>query len=306
MLLVFRVESNRCNAPTGFLRSHSLVGNLSNASLSNITLTDVDFTGATVNGTCFISTTDKGFTAQQLYTTASYQAKNLSGIVLGNKFALSLKWNSPSFIWNNLSGWNFSGQNPWGTLAQKLWHIALQWGRCLSAAEIRPPACMVLPGRQQLQWGRCLSAAEISSVTREETMPSDCFNGAAAFQQRKWVCCILATLPFCNASMGPLPFSSGNHVKIGAHEWVDVLQWGRCLSAAEIGRAPKVRKLREPASMGPLPFSSGNPIRRRKPGSNTLLQWGRCLSAAEIGRRAANRGPQYHRFNGAAAFQQRK
>ena len=52
--------------------------------------------GATVNGANFCGTTGKGFTAQQLYSTASYKAKNLNGIGLES---------------NNLTGWNFAGQN---------------------------------------------------------------------------------------------------------------------------------------------------------------------------------------------------
>jgi uncharacterized protein YjbI with pentapeptide repeats len=78
--------------------------NLSNADLSGTTLTGADFTNAIVAGTNFGWST--GFTAQQLYSTASYQARNLGGI-----------W----MIANNLSGWNFAGQdlrNAWlsGTL----------------------------------------------------------------------------------------------------------------------------------------------------------------------------------------------
>ena len=42
------------------------------------------------------TTTAKGFTAAQLHSTASYQAKDLNGIVLSS---------------NNLTGWNFADQN---------------------------------------------------------------------------------------------------------------------------------------------------------------------------------------------------
>src|SRR5690606_19051568 len=44
----------------------------------------------------FGSTTDQGFTAAQLYSTASYQAHELYGI---------------DFRDNNLTGWNFANQN---------------------------------------------------------------------------------------------------------------------------------------------------------------------------------------------------
>lgn len=79
---------------------------LTNADLSGANLTDVffydatlinaDFTNAEVRGASFEYTTDFGFTAAQLYSTASYQAGNLTGII---------------FYDNDLAGWNFSGQN---------------------------------------------------------------------------------------------------------------------------------------------------------------------------------------------------
>ena len=53
-------------------------------------------TGANVQGTDFTSTTSKGFTAAQLYSTASYQAHNLTGTSLSA---------------NNLNGWNLAGQD---------------------------------------------------------------------------------------------------------------------------------------------------------------------------------------------------
>jgi hypothetical protein len=49
-----------------------------------------------VRGTDFGDTTARGFTAAQLYSTASYQAHDLTGINL---------------VGNDLSGWNFAGQN---------------------------------------------------------------------------------------------------------------------------------------------------------------------------------------------------
>ena len=70
--------------------------NLSNARFGTATLRNTDFTGALVTGAGFGRTTTSGFTKEQLYATASYQAKDLAGMILGG---------------NSLSGWDFSGQN---------------------------------------------------------------------------------------------------------------------------------------------------------------------------------------------------
>ena len=65
-------------------------------SLDSSTLTNANLTGAVVTGASFGETTSRGFTQAQLASTASYQTKNLQGIGL----------------WcNNLTGWDFSGQN---------------------------------------------------------------------------------------------------------------------------------------------------------------------------------------------------
>ncbi len=75
----------------------SLIGaNLDNASLSSSTLANTVFTNAIVTRAILSSTVANGFTAAQLYSTASYVSGDLSGIKL-NK--------------NNLTGWNFSGKN---------------------------------------------------------------------------------------------------------------------------------------------------------------------------------------------------
>jgi uncharacterized protein YjbI with pentapeptide repeats len=68
--------------------------NLANAALSYSTLTGADLSGAVVIGAWF--NTSLGFTKEQLYSTASYQAKDLSGIGFDN---------------SDLSGWDLSGQN---------------------------------------------------------------------------------------------------------------------------------------------------------------------------------------------------
>ena len=56
-------------------------------------------------GAIFWTTTSRGFTKEQLYSTASYKAKNLRGIELG-EYSLST-----SELVNDLSGWNFSQQD---------------------------------------------------------------------------------------------------------------------------------------------------------------------------------------------------
>ncbi|MEX2141784.1 MAG: pentapeptide repeat-containing protein [Pirellulales bacterium] len=67
---------------------------LTNANLSGTNLTDAELLGTMVTGASFDETTWRGFTKEQLYSTASYQQKNLRGIGLSN---------------NNLTGWDFSG-----------------------------------------------------------------------------------------------------------------------------------------------------------------------------------------------------
>jgi uncharacterized protein YjbI with pentapeptide repeats len=76
--------------------------NLTNANLGESNLTNTDFTGANVRSISLSDTVSHGFTAEQLYSTASYQARDLTGIFLG--------WPLPHLS-NDLSGWNFAGQN---------------------------------------------------------------------------------------------------------------------------------------------------------------------------------------------------
>jgi hypothetical protein len=64
--------------------------------LGGSTLTKANLSGALVTGANFSITTEYGFTKQQLYSTDSYQTKNLAGIDLA---------------YNDLTGWDFSGQN---------------------------------------------------------------------------------------------------------------------------------------------------------------------------------------------------
>jgi uncharacterized protein YjbI with pentapeptide repeats len=75
--------------------------NLSGTSFQDANLTNADLTGAVVTGTSFAGTTSLGFTKEQLYSTASYQAKDLRGISLFN---------------DDLTGWDFSGRDLTGAL----------------------------------------------------------------------------------------------------------------------------------------------------------------------------------------------
>jgi uncharacterized protein YjbI with pentapeptide repeats len=70
--------------------------NLSNVDFTDATLAGADFAAAEVQGANFGGTTYDGFTAAQLYATNSYQAGDLTGILLER---------------NDLSGWYFTGQN---------------------------------------------------------------------------------------------------------------------------------------------------------------------------------------------------
>jgi hypothetical protein len=69
---------------------------LTGADLGESTLTNANLAGATVTGASFFGTTSQGFTREQLYSTESYQQKDLRGIGLTS---------------NDLSGWDFSGQD---------------------------------------------------------------------------------------------------------------------------------------------------------------------------------------------------
>ena len=81
-----------------FSHANLSLANLAHANLSSATLTDADFTGAEVRGANFSKYfySETGITLTQLYSTASYQAHNLTGIGLRS---------------NNLAGGNFAGLN---------------------------------------------------------------------------------------------------------------------------------------------------------------------------------------------------
>ena len=59
-------------------------------------LKNVDFRDATINNAVLGNVTPLGFTEDQLYSTASYKAKDLQGVLLNN---------------NDLTSWGFSEQN---------------------------------------------------------------------------------------------------------------------------------------------------------------------------------------------------
>jgi uncharacterized protein YjbI with pentapeptide repeats len=69
--------------------------NLTAADFYFATLANANFTNAIVTGASFGRTTYRGFTAAQLYSTASYKASELTGLRING----------------NLAGWNFAGQN---------------------------------------------------------------------------------------------------------------------------------------------------------------------------------------------------
>jgi uncharacterized protein YjbI with pentapeptide repeats len=94
--------------------------NLTNAHFLVATLTDADFTSAEVRGAQFHKYTGSGtgMTPAQLYSTASYQANDLSGIDL---------WG------NNLAGGNFIGQN----LMNANFGVATLTGADFTGAQIR-------------------------------------------------------------------------------------------------------------------------------------------------------------------------
>ena len=109
---LYTTASYRAKDLTGIgLGSFDLAGwnfanqNLTGANFSNATLTGADFTGAVVQRADLQDTTSRGFVAAQLYSTASYDVKNLAGIRL---------------YYNDMTGWNFANQNLtgaglWGT-----------------------------------------------------------------------------------------------------------------------------------------------------------------------------------------------
>jgi polyhydroxybutyrate depolymerase len=115
-------------AGSKFDNSHLRNARLTDANLRSATLPNADLGGAFVTGADFSFTTSRGFVQQQLYSTASYQAKDLRGV---------------SFELNDLSGWDFADQNLGGadfrstTLTNVNFHGANLTGATLSYATLQ-------------------------------------------------------------------------------------------------------------------------------------------------------------------------
>jgi uncharacterized protein YjbI with pentapeptide repeats len=101
--MAYLVGADLTNAygPANLTNADLSQANLTNASFSLATLTGAEFSGAEIRGADFglftyYSTLGTGISLQQLYSTASYQAKDLTGV---------------GFDENALAGANFVGQN---------------------------------------------------------------------------------------------------------------------------------------------------------------------------------------------------
>ncbi len=99
----------------------SLTGaNLQDANFSGGNVSGADLTGALIAGAWFANT---GLTAQQIYSTASYAAKNLDGVEFGGLNLASANLSSQSlqfanFYGGNLSQANFAGAALHGSVLQ--------------------------------------------------------------------------------------------------------------------------------------------------------------------------------------------
>ena len=162
----------------------------------------------------------------------------------------------------------------------------------------------------RLQWGRGLSAAEMSRCTASSHVAATSFNGAAAFQPRKFASDVWSARRAQSGFNGAAAFQPRKcYGDRRQHPWIaGWLQWGRGLSAAEMRFArDRVQPNRATASMGPRPFSRGN--------IQLASRICRCRHHASMGPRPFSRGNarDFARavrlsasFNGAAAFQPRK
>ncbi len=183
-------------------------------------------------------------------------------------------------------------------------------GRCFNgAAAFQPrklhPRHSKKDGRLWLQWGRGVSAAEMKAPHRARP-PIRGFNGAAAFQPRKSTHTELHK-PVHIASMGPRRFSRGNNAASRSSGVVSPASMGPRRFSRGNSHMPLIRtQFKYEASMGPRRFSRGN---NRKTGQI------RPFPDASMGPRRFSRGnyvSRYQRvsrcsgFNGAAAFQPRK
>ncbi|MCA9214244.1 MAG: pentapeptide repeat-containing protein [Planctomycetales bacterium] len=83
-------------SPTSLAEADLSGANLTNASLLNAPLTNAVLSGAVIAGANLSGPSSSGLTKEQLYSTASYQDKDLRGV---------------RFVGRDLTGWDFRGQN---------------------------------------------------------------------------------------------------------------------------------------------------------------------------------------------------
>jgi uncharacterized protein YjbI with pentapeptide repeats len=97
------------------------------ANLGGATLTNTDLSGAVVKWASLADSTARGFTKEQLYSTASFQFRDLAGIHLS---------------YNDLTGWSFVGQN----LVDAVFYSATLHDADLSGADTRGALGLDLTG----------------------------------------------------------------------------------------------------------------------------------------------------------------
>ncbi|MFO0897978.1 MAG: pentapeptide repeat-containing protein [Pirellulales bacterium] len=103
------LDLSQANFHASWLESARFTGaNLAGARLEAASLAAADLSGVVVKGASLADITSRGFTQDQLKSTASYQAKDLQGVRL---------WG------NDMTGWDFSGQNLSGALLGEFWFM---------------------------------------------------------------------------------------------------------------------------------------------------------------------------------------
>ncbi|MFO0912673.1 MAG: pentapeptide repeat-containing protein [Pirellulales bacterium] len=91
--------------------------NLTQANFSDAKLAGAGFAGANISRADFSNTTSQGFVAQQLYSTANYQSRNLRELRM---------------LYNDVSGWNLANQN----LEESSFYAATMVGTNLTGADL--------------------------------------------------------------------------------------------------------------------------------------------------------------------------
>ncbi|MCE5269117.1 MAG: pentapeptide repeat-containing protein [Planctomycetaceae bacterium] len=138
------------NTPFNLSRWNLGHQNLTGADFSQGILTQASFTGATVAEARFGGS---NLTANQLYSTASYAAKDLHGIVFSGPFSSS-----------NLAGWNLANQNLTGAcFGVDLYHSANLSGANLTGANLTNVSF----------WGCDFTGADLRGVTGYFTAMQD-------------------------------------------------------------------------------------------------------------------------------------